>query len=140
MIDPIDVLRWNSIKNFKKQEFQPNADKVDLDLVILLDRFRDEIGAPVVIHCAYETTGHSKNSQHAKGKAADLHVKGVSLLEAFDAAEKIGFTGIGVYPHWNNPGLHLDIRDRKPIRWYQDENGEYIYVSSNEIRKMLSEA
>jgi hypothetical protein len=35
--------------------------------------------------------------------------------------------GIGIYPFWNNPGLHRDMRSGFPLRWIQDKAGIYHY-------------
>jgi hypothetical protein len=32
-------------------------------------------------------------------------------MDAYLCAERLRFTGIGLYPHWRTPGFHLDLRD-----------------------------
>lgn len=133
----VDAVLWSQIKNFKPSEFGKDYNNVDMDLVILLDRYRNAVKAPVTIKGAYATNGHSPKSQHYLGKAADISIKGTSLLDAFNKAIEIGFSGIGVYPFWNTPGLHVDIRDGKKVYWIRDANEQYHYMSVDEIRKYL---
>lgn len=137
MIDTIEVMKWNSIRHFKAAEFGKNWHLLDFDLVVLIDRMRELVGCPIHINCAWADDGHSKKSQHYLGRAIDCFIGGISLLDAFQAAEEIGFKGIGVYPHWRNPGLHLDIREGKQIRWVQNADGEYEYLSSQGIINLL---
>jgi hypothetical protein len=135
----IDAVLWQRIKWFTPAEFGRDYNKVEFDLVVMLDRLRTLIGAPITIKGAFATTGHSKKSQHYLGRAADINIKGVSLLDAFNAAVKIGFTGIGVYPFWRTPGLHVDIRDSKqPVYWIRDAAEKYHYKSVREITEYLS--
>lgn len=98
-----------------------------------LDKYRDVIGVPFIVHCAFETTGHAINSQHALApcSAVDGHFKqrAVSPLDAYIWAERIGFTGIGLYPNGGDWFLHLDYRKVKPSdfrkRWIRDDAGQY---------------
>ena len=69
---------------------------------------------------------HSENSLHYNGKAIDLHMEGMTLGEQSRIAMRYFFGGMGLYPDWKHPGLHLDIRNT-PCTWVQ-RNGEYIYT------------
>lgn len=78
-------------------------------LVFGADKLRALAGAPCIVHCGFE--GRDKG-YHPKGMAFDFHLVGVPLLQQFYLALQIPeFTGIGVYPNWNNVGLHCDIRE-----------------------------
>lgn len=122
-------LDWTKIKYFKESEWG-DVSKLEPNLIYLLDEFREFVGKPIVIHCAYDKNGHTTNSQHYLGKAVDFHIKGMNWRDQYYAAVRFGkWTGIGVYPDWNNPGLHCDIRDldknksfAKWCRW----QGKYI--------------
>lgn len=124
-------MNWKKIRHFRKSEWEPGANKVHHRLIHTLDEMRAFCGRPIIIHNAYATTGHSDNSYHYRGEAVDFHIKGISLLWQFLFAERFGFGGIGVYPHWNNPGLHCDIRYHWPEsdvpgdRWWRDDGGDY---------------
>ena len=70
--------------------------------------------------------GHSENSLHYQGKAIDLHMEGMTLGEQARIAMRYFFGGMGLYPDWKHPGLHLDLRNT-PCTWVQ-RDGEYIYT------------
>jgi len=116
---------WNLLKYFGEHENWGNSDKMDHDLLYMMDRFRGELpsGCWIKVHAGFATTGHSENSQHYKGKAVDFHVVGCHVLEAeshlhkFLKSHKIyDVVGLGIYPDWNNPGFHIDNRG-KYARW-----------------------
>lgn len=130
---------WDNLRWFSRDEKWGDPDRMNPILLHLLDDLRDRIGSPFVIHCGYETSGHTKKSQHYYGNAVDFHVKGMSFLEAYlaidnelehifiinqPAAELVGF---GIYPDWNHPGFHLDVRGYR-ARWGRI-SGQYVALS-----------
>lgn len=106
-------LDWCDIKHFKPSEFsEPN--KMDYHFINRLDKFREMVDKPIIIHSSYRNDPKSK---HYEGIAVDMHIVGVDLMDMFLLAEKSDlFKGIGVYPNWNNAGLHIDMR-RTEARW-----------------------
>ncbi|OHD53938.1 MAG: hypothetical protein A2Y33_12265 [Spirochaetes bacterium GWF1_51_8] len=77
----------------------------------------------VVIHCLWEKSGHTANSKHYTGIACDFHLTGCGFLSAYELVrqflEEVNLadsTGWGLYPDWNYPGFHLDLRGKKG-RW-----------------------
>ncbi|MDI3547905.1 MAG: Peptidase [Halanaerobiales bacterium] len=102
-------------------------DKINPLLIYLLDQMRGFVGSPFRIN--YGTQGvHSPNSQHYLGNAVDGYFPGLSIKEQFLIAIRFPFTGIGVYPYWNNPGLHLDVRQihqEYKAMWWRDSRGDY---------------
>lgn len=102
--------------------------------------YRHLLDAPVVIHNAFATSGHSANSLHYEGLASDHHST-VSLYEQCKVASKVGFNGIGAYFDWSNQGLHTDMRGligMPNVYWMRGKNlkpeggnvkGDYIYFS-----------
>lgn len=105
------MINWCEIKYFKPCENWGDPDKILPEAMKTLDEFREFVGKPIIIHCAYDKCGHTCNSQHYLGRAFDFHIKGMNWRDQYYAAVKFGkWTGIGVYPDWNNPGLHCDIR------------------------------
>ncbi|MCK9556087.1 DUF882 domain-containing protein [Candidatus Pacearchaeota archaeon] len=114
--DLVDILlmtneNWKEIKYFKKTEKWGNPLKVHKLLIYGLDALRNYIGFPIGINCAYEKGGHTDDSYHYSGMAVDIYCKKLNVVDFYLAASRFDvFNGIGVYPHWNNPGLHLDIR------------------------------
>lgn len=119
-------------KYFKIEEFQSkDGAKMPLSvennikkLVKNLDIIREEIGMPIHVNSGYRSPEHNKNvggvknSFHMQGKAADIHVKGMSSIELKSVIEKlindgkIEQGGLGFYPTW----VHYDNRGIK-ARW-----------------------
>ena len=126
---------WKELRYFKKKEFE-DPDKIDYELLMLLDKFRAWVRKPINIHCAYEKRDNP-SSQHNYGRAVDCHIVGLSLFDQMMAALKFcDWTGVGVYPDWNSPGLHLDIRNIKPPKkkkTWMKKNGSYIALSEKNI-------
>lgn len=116
------ISNWTMVKHFHKGEAWGDPDKMQLGLMLELDRFREWLGRTIVIHSGYRTDSHN----HITGYHADLHIEGLSAVEQFIAAVRFGFTAIGVNPYWNNPGLHLGADpDDVPKRiWGYTENQE----------------
>ena len=110
-------------KNFKLKEFQckdgSQLVKIDSELLHKLQKLRDSIGKPIIINSGYRTpeynkkVGGAKNSHHMKGQAVDIRISGLKPEEIAKIAEKVGFTGIGIYRNFT----HLDIRPVK-TKWY----------------------
>jgi len=113
-------------KNFSKSEFDckcgcempSNILNNVKELSYHLQRLRDKFNAPIKINSAYrceshnEAIGGSKNSQHKKGLAADIVVKGKTPEEVYNFIDKlsklnmIAKGGLGKY----NTFTHFDIR------------------------------
>ena len=99
--------QWDTIKHFSPSENFGDPSRMSYKLLLLLDNLREFIGRPIIIHCGYEE--RNNNSYHCRGMAIDCH-SDIGLFNFYTAASRFDFTGLGVYPWWNNPGLHLDIR------------------------------
>ncbi len=110
-------------KNFKLKEFQckdgSQLVKIDSELLHKLQKLRDSICKPIIINSGYRTesynkkVGGAKNSYHTQGQAVDIRINGLKPEEVAKIAERIGFTGIGIYKNFT----HLDIRSKK-TKWY----------------------
>jgi uncharacterized protein YcbK (DUF882 family) len=104
-----------------------DPEKIDPLLLYSLYSLRKAIGLPIHIHCGTQGK-HVEGSFHYNGLAVDVHIgKDVPVLDQYLMVEKYNlFTGIGLYPDWNNPGLHLDIGrgTKRPARWVK-KNGVY---------------
>jgi len=131
---------WSNIEHFKPDELtawgSPNAWgdplKMNLAFMLLLDRFRDDLGFPFYVHCGYDLEGHAKKSLHKIGGAGDGSCPTLgSPWLLFEQAIKYPFTQIGVYEHWNNPGVHLGLHGHgwaePKTLWWRDREGEYHY-------------
>jgi hypothetical protein len=121
---PLDVADWR---------------KLSRDLIQRVDAWVQLVG-PCVIS---STVGgdHVSDSQHYLGLAVDITPQAAldrkmtveAWLNCYLTAERLRFTGIGLYPHWNRPGFHLDLRDESTLagnagrgaRWWRDDAGSY---------------
>ena len=117
---------WKKYSNFSEVEPWGNPSLIDEQLVILLQSIRDHAQKPIIIHAGTQGT-HAPRSLHYIGKAVDFHIQNMCVLDQYLIAEKIvGCGGIGIYPFWNNPGLHIDIRHTHlGARWIQSADGSY---------------
>jgi len=137
-------IEWSKVRNFHQSEWQTDPLRVSPQLVYLVDECTTAIKnrfplAYAVIHVAYETSGHAVDSQHYLGLAVDLHFANISLLDQFLMVERFPFTGVGLYPFWTNPGVHLDIREvaeNGGARWWRGAGGEYKEMNA-ELFKMI---
>jgi uncharacterized protein YcbK (DUF882 family) len=89
-----------------------------------LQVLRDAVGKTITITSGYRSPkynlkiGGAKDSQHIKGTAADIKVKGMTpkevakIIEGLIANGKMTQGGIGIYPSW----VHYDCRKIK-ARW-----------------------
>ena len=119
-------------KNFNLSEFQckcgcempefvkKNVEELAKDLQVI----RDKVGIGFTPNSAYRCPKHNqiiggvKTSQHLKGKAADIKIKGIEPSEVADLVEDLMKTeaitkgGVGRY----NSFTHIDIRGTN-ARW-----------------------
>jgi len=120
---------WKLVIDFNRDEKWGDPLKMQLHLIYWLDALRKYVGSPLIIHCGYEKEGHVSKSQHRWGNAVDLHSDTIHYKTLLCAALLFPFAGIGIYPYWNNPGLHLDMRklvDGEPKKiWYRDKDNLY---------------
>lgn len=117
----------NMLPYFTTKENWGDPFQMKRELLYELKAFREYVGKSIHINCGYETSGHSSESQHKLGNAIDGYVKEMSLFDQLMSALRFKFKGIGVYPFWNTPGLHLDMRVNATHRalWWRDKNGKY---------------
>lgn len=87
-----------------------------------LEALRSLVGLPLQATCGYRCPAHNKavggvdHSEHTRGLAADVWVRGVTPGKLKALAEKVNAFkkgGIGLYRGW----VHVDIRAGGPARW-----------------------
>jgi hypothetical protein len=122
---------WPTLRYFRQAEFG-DADvcaQLDRELLVTLDALRALLGVPIQVHTGaiVASRQETSDSQHPHGRAVDCSAPALSLLEFWLFAERFpAFRGIGLYPHWHNPGLHLDTRPTTVrARWWRDSAGRY---------------
>ena len=116
-----------SLEEFKCKDGSDIPNKELSNIIILakqLQVLRDTIDKPIQINSAYRSPKHNakiggvKNSQHVKGKASDITVKGMTpkevalVIEGLIEKGKMLQGGIGIYATF----VHYDIRGTK-ARW-----------------------
>lgn len=103
----------------------PGWEKLDGSLVRKLDRLTVMMGRsiPLVLLSLIrspeenEAVGGAKASMHLVFKAIDFVVPG-DPVAWYQAAERVGFTGIGLYVNPQNAvSMHVDTRPTGPARW-----------------------
>ena len=124
-------INWDNVKFFKPSEFV-SPGLMNPELIYALDALRAKVGARFNVHSSYRA---GDEGTHGKGLAVDGHFVGVSLIDQFLAAEKsLLFGGIGLYPYWNNPGIHLDVRkntkEKGGARWGRNAAGVYVALDA----------
>ena len=121
--------------NFSASENWGLLRKINPALIVLMQHIRRGLGLPIRINCAYETGGHSNNSQHYLGNAVDFSVNGgANFVSTYNIindililAEMQDEVGFGVYPFWNTPGFHIDVRGSR-ARWGMAKNKDYVGI------------
>ena len=129
---------WTKVKHFSPEEDWGDPDKMNPLLIYSLDALRKFSGRIIVVNNGYR---EGDDGEHGKGNAADVVIMGLSLLDQFLLAEKTRlFTGIGIYPFWNRPGLHLDVRELQPnehgARWGRNAAEIYVPLNGKFIRSL----
>lgn len=111
--------------NFSRSEFACECgcgfDTVDFMLVTVLQDIRDHFNAPIKIssgnRCKEEnknTKGAAKNSEHMKGKAADIKAIGVSPSAIYSYLNEKYPSKFGIGLYYNR--VHIDVRKER-ARW-----------------------
>ena len=108
--------------HFDREEFACKCgcgyDTVDHRLLEALEAIRVHFGKPVKVTsgCRCEAhngaVGGSKNSQHKKGRAADIQVASTDPARVQDFAEDLGMS-VGRYGTFT----HVDSRSGPPANW-----------------------
>lgn len=98
----------------------------DKDLVTKLEKLRELLGEPIYVTSGYRCPNHSVSvggyatDAHTVGIAADIQVPNYSVEDIAEAAEKAGFTGIGLMDN----AVHVDVRNTNNYsnaHWFGDE-------------------
>lgn len=110
--------------HFSRKEFACKCgcgfDAVDVGLIQVLEDLREHFNRPITITSGCRCEDHNKsiggsiNSQHTKGKAADIKIEGIEPSEVYEYLdiEHPTSLGVGKYNWWT----HVDSRDAK-ARW-----------------------
>lgn len=108
------------IKEFAQKDGRCDKILIDSELVEVLEDVRVNFNAPVIITSGYRTPeynakiGGVKNSQHTKGTAADIRVKGVPASKVQQYLKHKYWDRYGIGSYWTF--THIDTREKK-ARW-----------------------
>lgn len=138
------AILWQYVKHLTRKEFDDpfepgSGDYMDGEVIFLADETRHRAGWKMIPHgpvggCVdvEGLHGHSEKSYHRLDmgcKAFDFHfVTSASIRVQYHHLCLMGWTGIGFYPGWNNPGWHVDLRPVEDTQHWTRINGEYIYL------------
>lgn len=109
---------FDGIRYFKPEgttdQWGSDPSKISPELLKKVDQLRLLLGHPMHVTSGYRPKDYG--SQHALGLALDLVCPAVTLRTLYQAAEHIGFNGLGVYPAWRYDGqvvggVHVDVRE-----------------------------
>ena len=125
----------DNLRHFNRREAWGRPTRINGALLLVMDELADRVKfqcpqCDFIIHNAYRpgTTG-----QHPLLNAVDFHLTWLKPLPAYHwIIETLGemqcleHVGLGVYPEWEYPGFHLDVRGTK-ARWAQ-VGGKYVGI------------
>lgn len=113
-------------KNFSRAEFECKCgkcgeDTVDAELIAVLQDVREHFGKSVKVTSGVRCEVYNKEvggvstSQHIRGRAADIQVKGIYPSTVFNYLDKkyAGKLGLGGYGSFT----HVDSRTEGGARW-----------------------
>ena len=111
--------------HFSREELQCRCCgqlKIDSRLLDGLEVLRALAGVPVVVHAGYRCARHNAevggvpNSEHTLGRAADIHLPGLSLQQMYDLVSSVAEFGVGGVGVYDGNFLHVDVRGHR-ARW-----------------------
>lgn len=136
------------------------SNRVDPTLLKVMAFIREEVDSPInynssgispedvrhstmslhrvgINHALSKREGRIRLNRWANYKAFDVTCPDLDLIDFYWVASRfIPGGGIGIYPYWNTPGLHLDVRGMDHpgygSRWWRDEKGGYHNIHNND--------
>ena len=138
------ILQGREVVYFTETEFE-RVHEMWAPLIWALDDVRRYVQRAIGVHesnpIKEPTSSHVPDSLHYAGRAVDCYARNFPLWDFFLAASRFPFTGIGVYPYWNTPGLHLEMREdvSKPRKyWWRDDLGNYRAISIYDLQEVFT--
>lgn len=135
---------WLNSIHFKDDKIE-FADKTSPELVRVMDIVREASQCKVHIHRVYDPSAILSTSRHRMEPcdAIDFHLEPITpsaphtLFHQFLFLTRLdGVKGIGIYPHWDNPGFHIDLRPSLlSVYWIRNKDGLYLPVTDKSIKE-----
>jgi len=136
------IANWSDIKHFKPTDIGwGDWRKIESRVIYMLETLRVKIATPIIV-----TSGsagkHSPNSYHYQGLAIDcmfpnkLMPDGPAIAQA---AEEVGFSGIGLYCEWELHGVktlgaHFDCRPGRVKKWIGTDK-QYLPATETNLKR-----
>jgi uncharacterized protein YcbK (DUF882 family) len=124
-------------RDYKGREITQRLSQISHELMLRADTMVTlakeilcKVNGQFIIHDINYAGGHTDKSLHSVGMALDGHFRGIVVYHLIPVllAFKAGITGIGWYPWWKHPGLHIDVRAVEyPVTWISPAEGQYKY-------------
>jgi len=144
------MIYWGAIRHFEPGEFGEYVEKMDVSTIIHLDDMRhiedeyrrdnDRSGIIITINEGWAERPGNPNSMHPLGRAIDCVIRNAEtreplpIVEQFLIAMRYPWGGVGFYPFWEDPGLHLDTRALKggsrKATWWRNLRGVYLPIDA----------
>lgn len=138
------IIQGTEVVHFKEEEFT-DVHTMWAPLLWKLDLLRKYVQRAIGVHESNPVKDpsslHVPDSLHYSGRAVDIYARDLPLWDFFLAASRFPFTGIGVYPYWNTPGLHLEIGENLDLPrkyWWRDEVGNYRAISIYDLHEVFT--
>lgn len=139
---------FDHLNHFTEAEPWGDPKKMVGYFLLTLDKLREVVGIRMAIHCGTQGE-HSNTGYHPKGLAADFHFISplslwqqlISLNQGLVELNLLMFCGLGVYPDWNHPGFHFDLRGSY-ARWgainvSTNGNNKQTYISWEDLINLI---
>lgn len=111
-------------------------ERMRLDTMNLLEAMLSDAkalhGWGFIVNSGFRDGDHG---QHGKGRAVDgVFIKNsepVPLIQQYCFALLYPWGGVGAYPYWNRPGIHIDSRPvgNRISTWFLAADGEYRLIN-----------
>lgn len=138
------MTKFDKLRYFTKEEFGTNANKLNEDLLMHLDKLRAAVGFPLYITSAYR---EGDKGYHGRGLALDIVCPAwdKSYIEFYEVVKNTDFfNGIGLYANWTYKGkkvvgVHIDMRGGRFTCWLglgnSKANASYALLNADTVRK-----
>jgi zinc D-Ala-D-Ala carboxypeptidase len=105
-------LKYFTYDEFNSPDIQSGGDLMDMELLLMVDRVREQYGKPIIITSGYRTPQHNAR---VGGKTTSSHIKGLAIDIACDNStdrfklkgllQEVGFNRIGI----DKKFIHVDV-------------------------------
>lgn len=121
---------WLNSKYFRRDKIA-YPERTDPRLVLLMDEIRADEYIIHINRCHDPKASPTSQHRNYYCHAADIHMTSLkgpdTLFDQFIYLSRhFKITAIGVYPYWNTPGFHIDMRKVSTRKyWWRDDQGTY---------------